>query len=257
MDEFTSKGPPISPEGFAAALGTVGAAAEALWAVLATETAGCGYLMDRRPKILFERHYFHRLTNGQFDAADPDISAPTAGGYGASGANQYVRLAAAIQFDRTAALQSASWGLGQIMGSNFKAAGFDDVEAMVAAFVGGEDAQLLGMANFVAASPMKTALDACDWATFARLYNGPNYAVNAYDDHLASAYARFTGRGVPDLRVRQAQVYLNYLGHDTGGIDGLAGGKTTQAIAAYQQGTGLDPADGQVSDALLAALAAA
>ena len=72
---------------------------------------------DRRPQILFERHIFHRLTDGKFD--DGQISDPAAGGYGARGAAQYDRLALALAKDADAALQSASWGIGQIMGMNY------------------------------------------------------------------------------------------------------------------------------------------
>ncbi len=44
-----------------------------LWAVLSVETSGCGYLPDKRPKILFERRVFSRLTGHRFDADDPDM----------------------------------------------------------------------------------------------------------------------------------------------------------------------------------------
>jgi hypothetical protein len=253
MDEFTGKGVPLSAAGFASALTALGAGGESLWAVLSVETSGCGYQPDRRPKILFERHIFHRLTEGRFDAADPDVSAPTAGGYGATGAHQYVRLAAAIQLDRASALKSASWGLGQIMGGNHQAAGFGDVEDMVTAFVASEDEQLRGMAAFVAASPAKAALAAGAWATFARLYNGPNYAANSYDDKLAAAHARFDAHGCPDIGLRAAQVYLSYRGADTGGIDGLNGPKTRAALQAFQTAEGL-PADGQPTAETLAKL---
>ena len=118
-----------------------------IWSILSVEASGCGFLTDRRPAILFERHIFSRLTNGTYDADDPDISAPTAGGYGSPGAHQFARLAAAIQLDRPAALQSASWGLGQILGENFKQAGFEDIETMVSTMVSGEDKQLLAMAT--------------------------------------------------------------------------------------------------------------
>ena len=70
------------------------------------------------------------------------MSQPTAGGYGPAGVHQYDRLAAAISLYRDAALQSASLGLGQVMGMNFQAAGFDSVEDMVAAMVESEDRQL-------------------------------------------------------------------------------------------------------------------
>ena len=121
----------LSSEGLAAVAGSLGVHAPEIWAVLAVETKGCGYLPDRRPQILYERHIFHRLTRGQFD--DGDISDRSPGGYGPTGPHQYERLAAAIEKDRAAALQSVSWGLGQIMGENFVAAGFQNVEDMVTA----------------------------------------------------------------------------------------------------------------------------
>jgi hypothetical protein len=255
--EFAGPGTPLTQAGFDRALEQLGAAPEALWAVMAVETSGCGYLPDRRPKILFERHVFHRITAGRYDASHPAISAPQAGGYGPGGAQQYARLAEALALDRKAALESTSWGLGQIMGANHHAAGFDGAELLVAAFVASEDAQLAGMASFVARSPMKPAIRDRDWATFARLYNGEDYAVNHYDQHLADNYGGYVRRGCPDLAVRRAQVYLSYLGFDTGGVDGLAGPRTRQALAAFQQGQGLSPADGSVTAASLDALAAA
>jgi hypothetical protein len=93
------------------------------------------------------------LTGGLYDASHPDISAPSEGGYGAGGANQYNRLAEAVTLDRQSALKSASWGLGQVLGLNYTSAGFADVEAMVAAMVVSEDNQLAAMAAFLAALP--------------------------------------------------------------------------------------------------------
>src|SRR5579863_8648187 len=137
----------LTADGLAAATGRLSVGAAEIWTVLAVETRGCGFLADRRPPILFERHIFSRLTNRQFDISD--VSNPQAGGYGASGANQYLRLANAIQLNRTAALQSASWGLAQIMGMNFASAGFGDVETMVSAVSDSEDAQLDSFARFL------------------------------------------------------------------------------------------------------------
>src|SRR5882724_3864551 len=95
MSGYALNGTPLTNTGFDRALTLLGARREALWAVLSVETAGCGYLPDRRPKILFERHHFSRLTQHRFDDSYPDVSSPTAGGYGASGAHQYDRLAVA------------------------------------------------------------------------------------------------------------------------------------------------------------------
>src|SRR5713101_2260435 len=140
--QFKGAAEPLSQAGLSEALNILGVTPAALWSVVAVETSGCGFLPDRRPKILFERHIFSRLTGHKFDADDPDVSQPSSGGYGPGGAHQYERLAAAIQLDRTAALQSASWGLGQIMGENSKVAGFAKVEDMVTSMVASEDNQL-------------------------------------------------------------------------------------------------------------------
>src|SRR6266516_639425 len=129
----------LCADGLTEATGKLGVKAPELWTVLAIETSGCGFLPDRRPKILFERHVFHRLTKGRFD--DGESSDSTPGGYGALGAHQYDRLAIALANDRSAALQSASWGVGQIMGENYALAGFRDVESMVLAMSESEDRQ--------------------------------------------------------------------------------------------------------------------
>ena|SRR5712691_5700196 len=165
----------LSSQGLAEVASNLGVHAPEIWAVLAVETDGCGYLPDRRPQILYERHIFHRLTQGEFD--DSDISDPSPGGYGATGPHQYERLAVAIRKDRSKALQSASWGLGQIMGENFAAAGFQKVEDMVTAMSQSEDAQLAAMGSFLAATKFRASLQAHDWTTFARGYNGPNFAI--------------------------------------------------------------------------------
>lgn len=255
MSNYALHGAPLSAAGLAQALDLLGVQPPVLWAVLAVETAGCGYLPDRRPKILFERHLFSHLTGGRFDRSHPDVSSPTPGAYGQSGAHQYERLAAAEGLDAEAALKSASWGLGQILGENFAAAGAPNVRAMVEAFVASEDNQLLGMAEFVARSPMKAALQAKNWAEFARRYNGPNYAGNHYDEHLAAFCARFNVHGCPDLNIRAAQAYLTYRGFNPGGVDGLPGPHTTAALKAFQQANHL-PVTGEPDPGTLEALAA-
>jgi hypothetical protein len=254
MIDFVGPGQPLSQAGFDGAVAALQADPASLWAVLAVETSGCGFLPDRRPKILFERHIFSRLTNGQFDADDPDVSAPTPGGYGPGGANQYTRLEVAIQLDQDAALQSASWGLGQIMGMNHQAAGYAAALDMVTAFVASEDNQLQGMAQFISASAMAPTLRGHDWAGFARRYNGPNYAKNNYNGQLQQFYARYSTGAPPDLTVRAAQVYLTYLGFSPGGIDGIAGPNTIAAVRAFQTSAGL-AVTGVVDAALIQRLA--
>jgi hypothetical protein len=248
---FVGRSRALSKTGFATVGESLAVKAQEIWAVLAVETSGCGFLADRRPQILFERHYFHRLTGGRFD--DGDISDPTAGGYGASGAHQYDRLARAIAKDRTAALRSTSWGLGQIMGDNFAAAGFADVETMVAAMVDSEDAQLLGVGAFLQSSGLDAPLHAHDWASFARGYNGPDFAKNHYDVSLRGEFQKYSFGAMPDLDLRAAQLYLTFGGFDPGPVDGVLGKRTRAALVEFQTEQGL-PATGEVDDAVLEAL---
>ena len=254
MPIFTGPGAPLSAQGFSAATALNGIEGAALWAVLSVETSGCGYLGDRRPKILFERHIFHRLTGGQYDHAAPDVSQPPAGGYGPSGAHQYDRLAVALKLNQSAAMKSASWGLGQVMGENYAAAGFPNVDTMVADMVESEDAQLHGMAAFIKANGLHHALQGHDWTAFARAYNGPDYASHNYDGLLHQFYSRYAAGDMPDLTIRAAQAYLTYRGFNPGAIDGVAGQNTIAAVRAFQQSIHV-PVTGKIDTALIQQLA--
>jgi hypothetical protein len=245
--EFKGKGAPLTAQGVAAACDTLGIGDVELWTVMQVETKGCGFLPDRRLKILFERHWFHKFTDGRFSQARSDISSAEAGGY-AGGAAEFARLAAAMEFDRLAALKSTSWGLGQIMGFNAGRAGFADAGAMVAAFADGEDAQAQAMAAYIAGGAEAAALREHRWEEFAAKYNGPSYKANEYDTRLAGAFARLSVGPLPDLRLRTAQLYLGYLGFDPHGVDGVVGRNTRNALGAFQAAEDL-PRTGQLDDA--------
>jgi hypothetical protein len=255
MDGFTGKSQPLDSDGLQSAIDALGANAAQLWAVIGVETSGCGYLSDRRPKILFERHIFRRVTGGRFDATNPSLSNPTPGGYGPGGATQYERLASAMALDRQPALESCSWGIGQVMGFNAQSVGFTDVEQMVGRMSDSENAQVGAMAAFIKASGLDGALRSQDWKRFARGYNGSDFQINAYDVRLASAFEHASHGGMPDLAVRALQVYLTFLRHDPNGIDGIMGRRTRAAMNEYQATKGL-PLTEFVDDATLAALRA-
>jgi len=250
--EFAGKAVPLSRDGFDQAAETLSVGAPELWSVLSVETAGCGYLPDRRPRILFERHIFHKETGGKFDASHPSISRPVSGGY-VGGAGEYDRLAEAIALDRVAALESASWGIGQVMGFNASSAGFESVDGMVTAMIDDEDAQIAGAAEFMRAEGLHTSLRAHDWAAFAAGYNGADFKKNQYDKRLEAAFNGFTA-ALPDIDVRRAQVLLMFLGIDPGRIDGIAGKRTRSAVAQFREQDGLPPSE-DVNAALLDMLA--
>jgi hypothetical protein len=251
--DFRGSGRPLSAAGLAFACERLGVHTAEVWAILQVETLGCGFLDDRRPQILFERHVFHRETKGIFDDEAPDLSNRKAGGYGAGRAHQHERLARAIRLDRQAALRSASWGLGQIMGFNAERAGFADTEAVIAAMVEDEDVQLAGMATWIEANGLHKLLRVHDWASFARSYNGADYAINQYDKRLAAAFAKLQSGVSPDLALRTAQVLLTYFGYRPGPIDGIRGRYTRDALTRFQAEAGLS-VTGEPDEPTLAAL---
>jgi hypothetical protein len=239
---------PLTANGVQNAITTLGIDAATLWAMLHVETMGCGYLASRRPQILFERHIFSKLTQGAWDATAPDVSNPVGGGYGPSGDFQYTRLGKAYSLNpndpadpsvptptRTAALASASWGLGQVLGTNAASVGFGTVQDMVAAMASSEDAQLQSVVGFIQANNLQAALQQQDWVTYAEKYNGPNYAQNQYDAKLAQAYALYQdATKIPDLTVRGGQLQLLLLGFNPSGIDGSVGPNTLTALHNFQ-----------------------
>lgn len=250
---------PLSAAGIQAAMTALGVDEPTVWAILEVETQGCGCLSDRRPMILFERHIFSRLTHGQFDAAHPGISNSVPGGYGLGGASQYARLAEAVACDQSAALQSASWGLGQVMGMHFADLGFASIDAMITAMCASEDQQLAASVAFIVNNRLAGFLQNQDWTSYALHYNGSNFAKNRYDTRLAAAHTRFTDGPIPALDVRIAQACLQFLGFNPKGIDGIVGSNTLLALHNFQTSAGLPLTlgiDATVAGQLLAALPA-
>lgn len=171
----------------------------AMRAVSTVEAKEFGFFKNGQPVILFERHKFYanlKAARGEafankWVALRGDICNPVSGGYLGKEA-ELKRLADAESIDETAALMSASWGLFQIMGFNHKICGYPTVQAFVKDMRESEDFQLTAFSRFVMAQPgMLNALRRKDWAAFAAMYNGKNYAINLYDKKLAAAYKLF------------------------------------------------------------------
>ena len=182
--------------GIARAAAVLGTPLNPLRAVIAVEAAGDGFLPDGRPKILLERHKFHHFTGGQFDHV-PRVSSPKRGGYEGDEA-EYTRLYIALQLAPEAALQSCSWGLGQVMGFNWQLCGERSLYGFLLAMHHNEDAQLMLMAQFIRAIGAADELRRLDWDGFRKLYNGPASPAE-YGTRLRAAFARAErqyGRGV-------------------------------------------------------------
>ena len=80
------------------------------------------------------------------------------------------------------------------MGFNYATLGYDTVQQMFDAFSASERDQIVGFFNFIrgrtAESKRIAALQALDFVTFARLYNGPGQAVQ-YGAAIRTAYDTF------------------------------------------------------------------
>lgn len=170
-------------------------------AVNQVESRGEGFGANCRPVILFERHVMHErlqshgLTERTVDnlAADyPALVNRKPGGY-IGGPAEHQRLGQARQqIHDAAALESASWGLFQIMGHHWQRLGYMDAQHFADTMALNEAAQLDAFVTFIETDPaLHKALKARSWKQFARIYNGPNYAKNLYDVKLARAYAQF------------------------------------------------------------------
>ncbi|MER9079969.1 N-acetylmuramidase family protein [Mesorhizobium sp. M0895] len=171
----------------------IGVGEDEIHAFLDVETLGHGFDAAGRPVILFEPHVFYRNLSGA--ARAKAVAAGLA--YSKWGEkpypkDSYPRLKAACAIDETAALKSASWGLGQVLGENFKAAGYETVQDMVADMMVDEELQLAAAVNFIKFHKLDIALRKHDWAAFAKGYNGAAYRKNSYDTRLADAYRKWS-----------------------------------------------------------------
>ena len=170
-------------------------------AVVAVESGGKCFADNGRMIIRFENHLFYRHwgeahpepfgRHFQFDANTPWTGhrwRPSAeqdfreqhqwqGSLDANQRAEWEVFDFAASLDPRAARLSISMGAPQILGSNYPTIGYESVEQMFDAFADNAHAQLLGLFDFIKASPQRVrALQRDDYRTFAASYNGPGQA---------------------------------------------------------------------------------
>ena len=149
----------------------------------------------QEPAIRFEGHYFDRRLSGRVrdQARKAGLSSPEAGRVRnpKTQSERWLLLERAMFIHKKAALESTSWGLGQIMGAHWEWLGYGSVDELVAEARNSVGGQIGLMLNFIEKAGLKTALQAKDWRNFARRYNGPAFARNQYDTRMATAYERW------------------------------------------------------------------
>lgn len=172
-----------------------------LKAVVEVEASGDGFIGEL-PKILYEPHIMHRLLTkknyitirNNLMKAHPNLCYPRWGTYkyGAESI-QHKRLEIASQFNHDTALESCSWGLGQVMGFHWKSLDYESLQAFINDMYESEAKQLEAMVRFIKTNGLLIHLKNKDWVRFAKGYNGSGYAKNNYHIKLANAYNKYKG----------------------------------------------------------------
>jgi len=185
----------LSEEDLKYAARRLGVQLAALKAVTEVESKEAGFLPSGRPVILFERHIMYRRLpkrdREQLASAHPKLVNQKPGGY-IGGESEWRRLTRACALNRTAGIESASWGLFQIMGFHWQHLSYASAAVFSEAMHRSEGEQLEAFVRFIKKDPaLHQALKARDWPEFAERYNGPAYARNQYDTRMAAAYDRF------------------------------------------------------------------
>lgn len=247
--------------------------------VIEVETSGKGFNSAGWIEFLFEPHRFYANLKKQPDKLKQAIAEgcayPTWRGPGSYPKTLQLRIqqflrAAAI--DETAAIKSASWGLGQIMGEECVEIGYPSPQAMLIAFADSERNQVEGMLKLCKHRGIDKDLlrfpemDACKH--FALRYNGVGYARNNYHIKLHDAFVRWSGRelskgttdpmadgslgfGEHDAETRggpiwQMQQRLKDLGYSVL-VDGKFGAGTRSVVLAWKANEGIDTSSSDMS----------
>lgn len=172
-------------------------------AINAVESNGTGFLKGLSglvPVILFERHIMYRRLKALIGIdADrvakeiPNLVSPARGGY-RGGAEEHDRLFVAQMLHYDSAIESASWGLFQIMGFHWSTLGYSSAQHFMSAMSESEGAQLDAFVRFIKNDArLHRALIDRDWPRVAEIYNGPAYRDHKYDERLKAAFERFAG----------------------------------------------------------------
>lgn len=188
LAHFTNTAAPaVTPADITILASRLGCTSKQIAAVATVESSGGGFDNHGRPKILYERHLFHRQTNGRWSPAP--FSQVKGGGYSES---SWDKLAAACAKAPDEAFGSCSWGKFQVLGLHWSALGYESPYALAHATVESEYAHYDLLARYIEANGLTGKLRALstnpdDCRPLARAYNGPKYEQFDYHNKLARA----------------------------------------------------------------------
>jgi hypothetical protein len=181
-----------------------------IYAVIKTESRGKGFLPDGRPIILFEGHQFYKDIKAKgnknlesWAKEYPSIVYPKwTKQFYKGGASEYLRYNQAAKLDADSAMKATSWGMFQIMGFNYKYAGFNNVAGFVDKMKETERAQLDAFIEFLDSAHLIAPLRDNNWRAFAKGYNGAGYEQNAYHIKLENAFDQYDRVANPSITAR-------------------------------------------------------
>ncbi|MCW1412223.1 N-acetylmuramidase domain-containing protein [Rhizobium sp. 1AS11] len=250
-------------------------------AIVDVESKGSGVDASGHVKVLFEKHRLYKQLPAGKRAAAVKAGlarkvwiAPKDGGYKEqpNNAAALALLVDAINWcrangvDESAALKSASYGLGQVMGENYGLCGWPSVQAFVLDMCESEDKHVDAMMGFLVGSGLADEMREKDFDAIARVYNGSGQ-VKVYGAKMRAAYQKHAGEapeiksavraaglrvGSSGYRVEALQKRLNEIGFAVR-VDKDFGPTTRNAVMAFQASHGMT-VDGVVGPETQAAL---
>lgn len=179
----------VGPADLTVLASKLGCTVKRITAVAAVESSGGGFDKQGRPKILYERHLFHRLTDGKWSPSP--FSQSAGGGYSVS---SWDKLGAACAKDPDAAFAACSWGKFQVLGMHWSKLGYASPYELAHSCVNSEADHYELLARYVLTFGLADELRALsrdpeDCRGFAAGYNGPAYRKFDYHTKLARAMA--------------------------------------------------------------------
>lgn len=186
--KFTNaSAPAITPAELQGIADQLGCTVKQIAAVASVESSGGGFDKQGRPKILFERHLFHRMTGGKWSPAA--FSQSSGGGYSES---SWDKLASACGRDPDAAFSAVSWGKFQVLGLHWSKLGYASSFELALSTVQSEAAHYELLARYCRTFGLvddirRISTSPNDCIGFAQGYNGP--AFRRFDYHTKIARA--------------------------------------------------------------------
>lgn len=228
----------------------------AMLALGLTESSGRVHWLvngEKVPAIRPEVHVFYRKLKDQPQlqrkAVELGLAHPKPNGVRIprSYAARYEFFHRMKQLHGAMAIESTSFGWGQVMGFNYKMLGLGtpfQVEEMASTLEGQTKLVALylkatGLTPFLNNLPNRSSAE-----KVAHGYNGPAWRKNDYANKLITNWKYATTTNIASGRsMADVQTALTKLGYDPGAIDGIDGAATRAAVRAFQSDNGL-AADG-------------